>query len=80
MGVDYRKVRPKKGNIVRYPRTYAVLPDVGASVPWIGPDGRYWRRRLNTGDIEIVTEDTSPTVKDAKVYNVKKIKNGEEEK
>ena len=36
--------------IVRYPGTYALLPKEGANVPWTGPEGRYWRRRIKFGE------------------------------
>lgn len=40
---------PGKGMIVRDPRTKIALPEEGMVVDWIGPIGRYWRRRVNEG-------------------------------
>lgn len=57
MEAEFRRVKPKEGLKVRYPRNYAILPEAGAVVPWIGPDGRYWRRRFNSGDIIIIEEE-----------------------
>lgn len=57
MDAEFRRVKPKVGVLVRYPRNYAILPEAGAVVPWVGADGRYWRRRLNTGDVVIVVEE-----------------------
>jgi hypothetical protein len=65
MGVEFKKVIPRKGVVVRFPRSYSILPESGGNVPWIGPDGRYWRRRVAVGDVEIVSEksleDYDPT-------------------
>jgi len=53
----YRYAKPgSKGLMVRYPNTYAILPETGAVIPWEGPDGRYFRRCLNRGDIEIISK------------------------
>ena len=57
MDAEFRRVKPKEGLKVRYPRNYAILPEAGAAVPWIGADGRYWRRRFKVGDITIVAEE-----------------------
>ena len=46
-------VKPKKGLLVRSPRTRAPLPEEGSNVPWIGADGRFWRRRVRDGDVVI---------------------------
>lgn len=58
-------VIPKEGLIVRTPRfPYTPLAKEGGWVPWIGPDGRYWRKRLRTGDVTTVkyftTEEKQP--------------------
>ena len=55
---EYRFVKPREGCIVRYPRTYTILPEIGGVVPWVGADGRYWRRRLKVGDVEITYQKT----------------------
>lgn len=41
---------PKTGLIVRDPFTKEPLPEHGALKPWVGRDGRYWRRRVKCGD------------------------------
>lgn len=56
MAADFKKVKPRKGLIVRFPRSYAILPEAGGTVPWIGPEGRYWRRRASTGDVVFIQE------------------------
>lgn len=45
---------PKK-KIVRDPRTKQALDAKGEWKPWIGPEGRYWRRRVKCGDADIGT-------------------------
>jgi hypothetical protein len=71
----YQKVKPKSGIIVRFPRTYAILPESGGIVPWIGADGRYWRRRLSSGDVEVIQEEVAKIEE----FKFKKKKYGEEE-
>lgn len=46
---------PKKGLIVRNPVTKDILPEKGMAVTWMGPEGRYWKRRVNCGDCIIST-------------------------
>ena len=43
------------GLMVRFPggSKDTVLPEEGGYVPWVGSDGRYWRRRLASGDVVI---------------------------
>ena len=41
---------PCKGMRVKDPRTMEQLAAEGEFKPWIGPEGRYWRRRVNCGD------------------------------
>lgn len=53
MGIEFKKIYPAKGLIVRDSRTKAILPITGTTVPWTGPEGRYWRRRLAVGDITL---------------------------
>ncbi|OGC76306.1 hypothetical protein A2619_05825 [candidate division WWE3 bacterium RIFOXYD1_FULL_39_9] len=43
-------LKPKEGLIVRDPVTMTPLSKDGEWKPWIGPQGRYWRRRINCGD------------------------------
>lgn len=47
-------VKPVGEAFVRDPRTKAVMPKEGMTVPWTGPIGRFYRRRLRDGSIEIV--------------------------
>jgi hypothetical protein len=49
-----KSLKPRQGLIVRDPSTLIPLPAEGASVTWIGPAGRYWRRRKNCGDCKEV--------------------------
>jgi hypothetical protein len=48
---------PKKGLIVRHPKTMNIMPSEGMLCDWTGPNGRYWRRRVNCGDC-IIKEET----------------------
>ncbi len=81
MDESYRFVKPKTGVIVRFPRSYGILPEAGGNVPWIGADGRYWRRRANTGDVEIILQQEQEEVKEIRSQRISnfKRKNGEEE-
>ncbi len=56
MGRETRFVKPREGLLVRNPLTKAALPENGASVPWVGPEGRYYRKRLKQGDIELLEQ------------------------
>lgn len=44
---------PKKDLIVRDPRTKQILDAKGEWKTFLGPEGRYWRRRLKCGDVFI---------------------------
>lgn len=55
MGTEYRFIKPRPGLLLRDPHTYSPIPETGAVVPWVGPHGRYWRRRVNCGDCFIAT-------------------------
>lgn len=50
---------PRTGLIVRDPLSKTPLADKGEWKTIIGPAGRYWRRRIDCGD---VTEGQSPIV------------------
>jgi len=70
MDEAYRFVKPLKGLIVRDSTSKAIIPETGTTVPWIGPEGRYWRRRLKDGSITIeeqpiteVKEEVKPVYK-----------------
>ena len=61
MGAEQKYAIPTdKDSIVRYPRTKTKLPEAGGYVPWVGPEGRYWRRRLKDGSIKIQEKSPSP--------------------
>ena len=42
---------PREGLVIRDPRTKTPLGKEGELKPWIGPEGRYWRRRVSCGDV-----------------------------
>ena len=44
---------PIEGVLLRHPRTGTVVSKAGGWVPWIGADGRYWRRRVRFGEAVI---------------------------
>jgi hypothetical protein len=73
MDIGYMRVKPREGLTVQFPRTYSVLPEEGAVVPCIGPDGRYWRRRVATGDVLVVT-DAEQKVEEKKIRKVEEAK------
>lgn len=51
---------PINGKLCRFPgQPKLFLPKNGGFVPWTGPRGRYWRRRLKEGSIKVF--DKSPT-------------------
>jgi len=75
--VDYSKwIVPRKGLLVRDPRTKTPLPEQGMYKPWTGPEGRYWRRRLICGD---VTLGEAPVAK-PEIETVKETKNSKRRK
>jgi len=43
-------LKPREGLIVRDPVTMTPLSKDGQWKAWTGPEGRYWRRRVNCGD------------------------------
>lgn len=46
---------PSKGLIVRDPVTKQPLDTKGEIKPWVGVEGRYWRRRVKCGDANVGT-------------------------
>jgi len=52
--ITQRFLKPKEGLIVRDPKTKIPLSEAGQVKPWIGPEGRYWRRRVKVGDASII--------------------------
>jgi len=59
-------------NLVRDPKTKDPLPIVGEIKTMIGPDGRYWRRRLRDGAVRIGSPSSG--ILKAKVLSKKKEK------
>jgi hypothetical protein len=54
MGKDLTKyLIPREGLIVRNPSTMFPISAAGAELPWTGPLGRHWRRRVKVGDMTI---------------------------
>jgi hypothetical protein len=75
MGVETKFIKPAhKDLIVRFPDTYAVLPADGMIVPWIGKEGRFWRRRFNDGSVII----TKPKKEEKKKEEKKSFFGGKE--
>jgi hypothetical protein len=50
---------PLEGLLVRDPITKSILPKEGSYCTWIGPQGRYWRRRVTDGSVIISTPPKS---------------------
>lgn len=46
---------PRKGLIVRDPKSKSILSSEGEWKILTGPSGRYWRRRITCGDVMIGT-------------------------
>jgi hypothetical protein len=55
MGAEEKFLIPCPGQKVRDPMSMNILPEAGAVKSWIGPEGRYWRRRVNDGSVVIGT-------------------------
>ena len=54
MANETKFVVPRLGCRIRYPKSpHTILLDSGDVVPWIGPEGRFWRRRNNDGSIDV---------------------------
>lgn len=53
MRVTEKFLKPSSPDlIVRDPGNFKlILPVDGAVKPWVGPQGRYWRRRVNDGTV-----------------------------
>lgn len=66
---------PVKGKIHRFPgEPKIILPETGGWIPWIGPKGRFWRRRLKEGTIKVF--DKAPIVKPVEVEETTKERGG----
>lgn len=55
---------PKPGIVIRFPTNKVILPEKGATVPWTGRDGKYWRRRLSDGSIDILMDIPTPAIQE----------------
>jgi hypothetical protein len=69
MSAEVKFLIPSNGQIVRDPMSKQILPVEGMVKPWIGPEGRYWRRRANDGSVIVL--DERPKVMDEKIMGVK---------
>lgn len=48
-----KMLMPAKGLMVRDPFSKQALDAKGELKPWVGPKGRYWKRRVRCGDVII---------------------------
>jgi hypothetical protein len=66
-------IKPRDGEIkVRTPRPpYPFVPENGMWINWNGNDGRYWRRRVRSGDV-ILSEPPIQKAAEPKVKQGKK--------
>ena len=51
MDGDKVYIFPRLGLVVRDPSSFTPLAESGETKTIIGPDGRYWRRRIKDGDV-----------------------------
>lgn len=72
MGAEERYAIPVKDILVRDPISKYPFPEGGGYVPWIGPVGRYWRKRFKEGSIIIYDKKPDSVVK--KIEDVKESK------
>lgn len=56
---------PREGLIVRDPVTKNPLAEAGEYKPWIGPEGRYWRRREICGEVVV---GSPPVIEEVQYY------------
>lgn len=52
----YKFIKTIDGVLIRDPVTKVIIPKEGALVPWIGSEGRFWRRRVNDGTAIIISK------------------------
>lgn len=65
---EFRKwATPREGVLIRDPKSKQLMPSTGFYVPWVGAEGRYWRRRANCGDITI--SESEEIKKEIKIEN-----------
>jgi len=68
---------PLPGLIVRDPISKDILAEKGEVKPLVGPEGRYWKRRLRDGSVrisEVPGGNTKPKNKFQKIEDMKKKK------
>lgn len=58
---------PNKGLAVRDPKTKEPLPALGEVKTMLGAEGRYWRRRLRDGAVQIKNKQSSAIPKAEKL-------------
>ena len=63
MDGDKVYIFPRLGLVVRDPSSFTPLAESGETKTIIGPDGRYWRRRIKDGDV-VVMDPPAPVVED----------------
>jgi len=63
VGEEQKFLIPNFDLLIRDPDTKQFLAKEGEYKPWIGPAGRYWRRRVRSGECSI----GSPIVEEKKV-------------
>jgi len=84
MAKETKYVVPKGGLLIRFPKQpKIVLPLTGAVVPWIGADGRFWRRRNADGSIDVYEDresyekkKTPPATVKSQIHSPKEYKTG----
>jgi len=57
---------PKFNLLVRDPITKAIMLPEGEEKPLFGKEGRYWRRRINEGCVEIKIKKTEKYIRPQK--------------
>jgi hypothetical protein len=73
---EYKYIIPLDGLLIRDPHTKAIIPPEGATIPWIGPEGRYWRRRVKDGSCIMYNEKPKKKVeKIVQKTTIKKVDN-----
>lgn len=60
---------PTIGCLVRDPITKEPLPKEGKTKPWIGVEGRYWRRRVRFGEATI-GKKSSPSISKSEISEI----------
>ena len=58
-------IKPTHGKLPLPGQRREFVPDKGMRVDLDGPDGAYWRRRINAGDAKEVKDDKAATAEPA---------------